>query len=86
MEGKEGTYQRHESVDHTHPTDAGLMDPDHEQVPATGVMGDETLVRRAGEDKSAYPLAEGDLSDRDTHEDATPGPTTWTSEGKEGAG
>jgi hypothetical protein len=36
--------RRHESVDHVHPTDAGFMDPSHEDVPGTGIMGDETLV------------------------------------------
>jgi len=35
---------RHESVDHVQPTDAGLMDPSGEDVPGTGIMGDETLV------------------------------------------
>ena len=38
---------RHESVDHQHPTDAGLMDPDGGEVPGTGILGDETLVRDA---------------------------------------
>jgi len=35
---------RHESVDHKHPTDAGMLD-EEEHVPGTGIMGDETLVR-----------------------------------------
>ena len=37
--------RRHESVDHVHPTDAGLMDPTGEDVPGTGILGDETVVR-----------------------------------------
>ena len=36
---------RHESMDHEQPTDAGLMDPDGGEVPGTGILGDETLVR-----------------------------------------
>jgi len=36
---------RHESVDHVDPTDAGLMDPALDEVPGTGIFGDETLVR-----------------------------------------
>ena len=39
----------HESLDHEHPSSAGLMEcggPEAE-VPGTGVMGDETLVRDA---------------------------------------
>ena len=35
---------RHESVDHVDPTDAGLMDPEGNDAPGTGIMGDETLV------------------------------------------
>ena len=37
--------RRHESVDHIDPTDAGLMDPEGDDVPGTGIMGDETVVR-----------------------------------------
>jgi hypothetical protein len=37
--------RRHESVDHVHPTDAGLMDPTGEDAPGTGIFGDETIVR-----------------------------------------
>ncbi len=47
MERNEHAEHRHESVDHEHPTDAGLMDPDGSEVPGTGIMGDETLVRDA---------------------------------------
>jgi hypothetical protein len=36
--------RRHESVDHVHPTDAGLMDPTGQDVPGTGILGDETIV------------------------------------------
>jgi hypothetical protein len=42
---------RHESVDHVHPTDAGLMDPTGEEVPGTGILGDETLVHDLGDGK-----------------------------------
>jgi len=36
--------RRHESIDHVHPTDAGLMDPSGGDAPGTGIMGDETVV------------------------------------------
>jgi hypothetical protein len=36
--------RRHESVDHEQPTDAGLMDPEGDDAPGTGIMGDETIV------------------------------------------
>ncbi len=49
--------RRHESVDHTHPTDAGLMDPSHEDAPGTGIMGDETIVHDLNDGKppGVYP-------------------------------
>ncbi len=47
MERDEQAERRHESVDHRHPTDAGLMDPTEGEVPGTGILGDETLVRDA---------------------------------------
>ena len=47
MERDERAERRHESVDHEHPTDAGLMDSDGGEVPGTGILGDETLVRDA---------------------------------------
>jgi hypothetical protein len=37
--------RRHESIDHADPTDAGLMDPEGDAAPGTGIMGDETVVR-----------------------------------------
>jgi hypothetical protein len=43
----EERVRRHESVDHAHPTDAGLGNPAGGEVPGTGIMGDETLVRDA---------------------------------------
>ena len=43
MQSKGEQVPRHESVDHNEPTDAGLMDDD--EVPGTGIMGDETVVR-----------------------------------------
>lgn len=39
------TKRRHESIDHVDPTDAGLMDPEGDDAPGTGIMGDETVVR-----------------------------------------
>ncbi len=39
---------RHESVDHEHPTDAGLIDD--EDVPGTGILGDETVIRPSSND------------------------------------
>ncbi len=45
MERKRSDTPRHESVDHQHPTDAGLMNDDAGGVPGTDIMGDETLVR-----------------------------------------
>ncbi len=49
--------RRHESVDHVDPTDAGLMDPTHEDVPGTGIMGDETIVHdlEDGKPPGVYP-------------------------------
>jgi hypothetical protein len=44
MESNE-TNRRHESIDHINPTDAGLMDPEGDDAPGTGIMGDETVVR-----------------------------------------
>lgn len=67
--------RRHESVDHLHPTDAGMMDPDAVQQPATGVMGDETLVRMEGTGMPPYPGVEGGEDRRGL--DPRPGPTRW---------
>ena len=49
--------RRHESVDHTHPTDAGLMDSTGEDAPGTGIFGDETIVhdREDGKPPGLYP-------------------------------
>ena len=48
--------RRHESVDHVHPTDAGLMDPTGEDAPGTGIFGDETIVHdRDGKPPGLYP-------------------------------
>lgn len=65
--------RRHESVDHAHPTDAGMMDGDPALQPATGIMGDETTVRIHG-GIPAYPGIKGEL---DPGADAEPGPTDW---------
>ena len=47
MNRDETGVRRHESVDHEQPTDAGLMDSAWREVPGTGIMGDETLIRDA---------------------------------------
>ena len=49
--------RRHESVDHVNPTDAGLMDPEGDDVPGTGIFGDETIVNDFNPDGPAgiYP-------------------------------
>jgi hypothetical protein len=64
--------RRHESVDHVHPTDAGLMDPTGEDAPGTGIMGDETIVRDLDDGKppGIYPTAPAH-----TRGPAHPGPT-----------
>jgi hypothetical protein len=72
---QEPTVRSHESVDHVHPTDAGLMDPKGEQIPATGVMGDETLVRLTSEGEAPYPGAPPHSDHRSG--EARPGPTRW---------
>ncbi len=53
--------RRHESVDHDHPTDAGLMDDT--DVPGTGIMGDETVIRPAANDEQPG-IAPGTIRDR----------------------
>ena len=49
MTEKNKTPRRHESVDHEHPTDAGLLNDQDDEVPGTGIMGDETLVESSGD-------------------------------------
>ncbi len=60
MSGEHGS-RRHESVDHEHPTDAGLMDDT--DVPGTGIMGDETVIRPASNDEQPG-IAPGTIGDR----------------------
>lgn len=64
--------RRHESVDHVDPTDAGLMDPEGDDVPGTGIMGDETVVRDIddGRPPGIYPDPPAHTGGR-----AHPGPT-----------
>jgi hypothetical protein len=64
--------RRHESVDHVHPTDAGLMDPSEEDAPGTGIFGDETIVhdRDDGKPPGLYPDAPAHTGGM-----AHPGPT-----------
>lgn len=49
MSAEQNDIPRHESVDHEQPTDAGLMDDAGDEVPGTGIWGDETLVRSVGD-------------------------------------
>lgn len=69
--------RRHESVDHVDPTDAGLMDPEGDDAPGTGIMGDETVVRDAddGRPPGIYPAPPAH-----TGGPAYPGPTPATVE------
>jgi hypothetical protein len=64
--------RRHESVDHVDPTDAGLMDPEGDDAPGTGIMGDETVVRDLDDGRvpGIYPGAPAHTGAR-----AHPGPT-----------
>ena len=77
MDRDQAAARRHESLDHEHPTDSGLMDPTGHEVPGTGIMGDETLVRDAGGDgpPGIYPGPPGHTSGH-----AHPGPTPATEE------
>lgn len=75
------TTRRHESIDHEHPTDAGVMDPAGDEVPGTGIFGDETLVEDAapGRTPGIYPApASG------TGGIAHPGPTPAAAEDETG--
>lgn len=69
--------RRHESVDHVHPTDAGLMDPTWEDAPGTGILGDETIVHDLDDGKppGIYPAPPAHTGDV-----AHPGPTPATVE------
>ena len=81
MNDKPKAERRHESVDHVDPTDAGMMDPDPDRQPATGVMGDETLIRRTGGGIPPYPGVDGN---EDRHGGSPhPGPTQWQNENDE---
>ena len=64
--------RRHESIDHTNPTDAVLMDPDGGDVPGTGIMGDETVVHDLddGDPPGIYPAPPAHTGGH-----AYPGPT-----------
>jgi hypothetical protein len=75
VERDEANERRHESVDHEHPTDAGLMDRAGGEAPGTGILGDETLVRDAdGEGvPGIYPAPAAH-----TGGEARPGPTHGT--------
>ena len=62
MQSNGDEVPRHESVDHDEPTDADLMDDD--EVPGTGIMGDETVVRSAS-DVEQPGIAPGTVHDAD---------------------
>lgn len=70
MEPKGNITPRHESVDHQHPTDAGLMNDGDNEVPGTDIMGDETLVRSTG--KRPPGIAPGSPSGTGAAPDAGP--------------
>jgi hypothetical protein len=78
MSAEQQEERRHESVDHLHPTDAGMMESDPTHQPATGVMGDETLVRLNQPGMPPYPGVEGGEDRRGA--DPHPGPTRWQHE------
>ena len=71
MQSKGEQVPRHESVDHNEPTDAGLMDDD--EVPGTGIMGDETVVRTKPEVEQPG-IAPGTVKDRDADQDSPASP------------
>ncbi len=66
MSAERNDIPRHESIDHEQPTDAGLMDD--AEVPGTGILGDETLVR------SVEDRAPGIVPGPGTRTDARPEP------------
>lgn len=72
MNPSQQTPRRHESIDHEHPTDAGLMNETGDDVPGTGIMGDETLVRTSGE--SPPGIAPGAPAGTGANPDAGPTP------------
>ena len=71
MQSKGEQVPSHESVDHDEPTDAGLMDDD--EVPGTGIMGDETVVRTKPEVEQPG-IAPGTVNDRDADQDSPTSP------------
>jgi hypothetical protein len=64
--------RRHESLDHVNPTDEGMMDPDPRRKPATGVMGDETLIRSVEGDVPSYPGLDSDDDHQSRLDDPDP--------------
>lgn len=67
----------HESVDHIHPTEAGLEEPESIQSPGTGIMGDETLIHPNEPRMPHYPGIDQDAHPGPHGQDAQPGPTKW---------
>ena len=76
IETDQNDERGHESVNHQDPSSAGLMkpmDPAVDEVPGTGIMGDETLVRDA--DGEGLPgISPG--SNTHTGGEAHPGPAS----------
>lgn len=72
MQPDHDSVPRHESVDHKHPTDAGMMNDDDEHTPGTGIMGDETLVREV---PGGLRLDSPPAGSRDRPSHPHPGPT-----------
>jgi hypothetical protein len=74
MQDRDAQVPRHESVAHDDPTDAGLMED--EEVPGTGIMGDETVVRPAPdvEQPGIAPGTVNDAEDSDDGERSPPPP------------
>ncbi|HEV2107882.1 MAG TPA: hypothetical protein VGR16_06440 [Thermomicrobiales bacterium] len=71
MSGERNDIPRHESVDHEQPTAAGLMDGGDDEVPGTGILGDETLVRSVGDRTPGIAPGPGTRTDASPE----PGPT-----------
>lgn len=72
MPDEQTSGRRHESVDHAHPTDAGLMNDGDDEVPGTDIMGDETLVRSTGNGQPG--IAPGAPAETGAEPDAGPTP------------
>lgn len=72
MPDNRDSVPRHESVDHQHPTAAGMLSDDDGHIPGTGIMGDETLVREVPGGLHLDPVP---TEARRGHAQPRPGPT-----------